>query len=190
MGALAYLSAFVIGGVYEEGAELWALQRAGYTGRPLIRRVALFALYCVIACVAAWVIQDMVVRGDFALGGFVFGLVAGILPVTLFLRTVSSLRQRFFSLQQAGKLRAFERISWSLLWKEYALHSVRVVGLVGVCFMPFLSLLLFSTFPTIVHNGWMLIFLVFLEAFVLKIGVAVFFAWSLVYGGVGKRFFA
>lgn len=190
MGALAYLSALVIGGVYEEGIEVWTLQRAGYAGRPLARRVALLAFFCVIACVAAWVIQDMVARGDFALGGFVFGVVASILPLTLFLRAVSNLRQRFFSLRQAGKLRASERVGWSLVWKEYALHPAKAVGLVGVCFIPVVSSLLFSTFSTLVHNGLMLIFLVFLQLFVLKIGVAVFSAWPWVYGGGGKRFFA
>lgn len=190
MGALAYLSALVIGGAYEEGIELWTLQRSGYTGRPLVRRGALLAFYCMIVCVAAWVIQVMVLRGDFALAGFVFGVVASVLPFMLFLRLVSDLRQRFFSLQQAGKLRASERVGWSLVWKEYTLHSAKAVGLVGVCFIPLVSSLLFSTFPTLVHNGWMLIFLVFLELFVLKIGVVVFAAWPLVYGGGGKRFLA
>lgn len=190
MGGLAYLFALVIAGVHGEGIELWTLQRAGYAGRPLARRIALLALYCLIACIAGWGIQGLVVRGDFALGGFVFGVVAGIVPVTRFLRAVSNLRQQFFSLQYAGKLRASERVGWSLVWREYALHPVQVVGLVGVCFTPLLSSLLFSTFPTLVHNGWMLIFLVFLELFVLKIGVVVFLVWPVVYGGVGKRFFA
>lgn len=190
MGALAYLSALVIGGVYEEGVELWALQRAGYAGRPLVRRGALLALFFAIACVAAWVIQDIVARGDFALGGFMFGVAASILPVMLFLRAISDLRQRFSSLQQAGKLRASERVGWSVIWQEYVLHPAKMAALVGVCLMPMASLLLFRAFPMLAHNGWMLVFLVFLELFVLKIGVAVFSAWPLVYGGGGKRFFA
>lgn len=190
MGVLAYVFALVIGGVYEEGMELWALRQAGYAGRPLFRRVWLLGLFFGIACIAAWGIQGMVARGHFGLGGFVFGLVASLLPAMFFWRALSDLRKRFFLLWHAGKLRASERIGWSLVWKEYALHPAKIAVLIAICLMPWVSLLLFSSFPTLVHNGWMLVFLVFLEALVRKIGVVVFSAWPGMSGGGGRRFFA
>ncbi|MBP6945304.1 hypothetical protein KBD61_03495 [Patescibacteria group bacterium] len=189
VGMLAYVSTLVIGGVWEEGIEVWALRRAGYTGRQVFRRAAGLAGYFVVASGAAWFVQMLVEQGRFGLGGFIFGLAVSILPIRFFLRALHGFRERFLSLQQAGKLRPFERVGWSLAWKEYAFHPAKIAALVTVGVIPFLSFLFFSAFPTFVHNGWLLVFLLLLELFVTKIAIMVFSVWPYV-GGRGYRQFS
>ncbi len=190
MGVLAYVSAFVISGLYEEGRELWELQRAGYAGRQFFRRVWVLLLFFAVASGVALLIQRWVENGELGMGGFVFGLVASVLPIMFFSRALHGVHQRFTALKHAGKLRSTERVGLGLAWKEYVLHPAKGVALLTIGALPVLSALLFSRFPEQIHNGWLLIFLLLLEPFVTKLTATLFFLWPYLAVRGGGRFFA
>jgi hypothetical protein len=189
MGMLAYLSAFVIGGMYEEGRELWELQRAGYVGRQFFRRVGVLLFFFAGASGVAVLIQRWVEEGRFALAGFLFGLMVSALPIMFFMRAWHEGHQRLEFLKQAGKLRPSERVGWGSVWREYTLHPARKAALVIMGVVPFLSALLFYGFPGQIHNGWLLIFLLLLEQLVRKLGIVLFSLWPYVTARGQGRFF-
>ncbi|MBU0540749.1 hypothetical protein KKF59_00350 [Patescibacteria group bacterium] len=155
-----------------EAAELFALRGSGFTWRQLAKRSKILVPVFLLATYGAFQVEPLVREGRTALAGAIFGLSAVALSLTTALQSVKMYHHAFSSLAREGKLKLEPGKG---LWR-YALlqdftNPARLGLFIGALTSPLAAAVVFSFFPQLTRNGWVLALLGSVESIVAALTV-------------------
>ncbi|MFA6429247.1 MAG: hypothetical protein WCV84_01990 [Patescibacteria group bacterium] len=158
-----------------ETAELFALRGSGFTWRQLMKRSRILVPVFALATYGAFSVEGLIMQGRLGLAGVVFGASAVALSLTTAIQSIGMYRQAYVRLVQAKKLATQDsRALWRLALRQDFTNPARLGLFIGACTAPLMAAVVFSLFPALVYNGWILALLGSTESLVA--GVTVFSA--------------
>lgn len=171
-----------------EVAELSALHGSGFTWKQLLGRSKILIPVFLLATYGAYSVEDFILRGEFVLGGLIFGLSAVALSLTTGIQSVKMYKQCVDDAVHDGKLNVpagFER--WRVAVQQDFSNPARLGLLIGAGMSPLIAIAVFVLLPQLTHNGWVLALLGTTETVVA--GGTVMFARSINNRRYARRIF-
>jgi hypothetical protein len=155
-----------------ETAELFALRGSGFTWRQLAKRSRILIPVFILATYGAFQVEPLVHEGRTALAGVIFGLSAVALSLTTAIQSIKMYRQSYSALHREGKLKMEPNrglLSYALI-QDFT-NPARLGLFVGAILSPLAAAIVFSFFPYLTKNGWVLAFLGSTESIVASVTV-------------------
>lgn len=155
-----------------ETAELFALRGSGFTWRQLAKRSRILIPVFILATYGAFQVEDLIEEGYLAWAGVVFGLSAVALSLTTALQSIQLYRHSFEALVREGKMRlgSGESLLWYALRQDFT-NPARLGLFIGALCSPLTAAIVFSFFPHLTRNGWVLALLGSTESVVASLTV-------------------
>ena len=155
-----------------ETAELFALRGSGFTWRQLAKRSFILIPVFIIATIGAFQVEPLIHAGRLAFAGVVFGLSAVALSLTTALQSIRLYQQSYAALVKEGKLRLEPGASLlgHALRQDFT-NPARLGLFVGAVASPINAAIIFTFFPQLTSNGWVLALLGSTEAVVASLTV-------------------
>lgn len=155
-----------------ETAELFALRGSGFTWKQLIKRSRILIPIFILATYGAFQVEHFVRAGDYAIAGAIFGFSAVALSLTTALQSIRLYKQSFESLLREGKFKLEPgRSIWGYALLQDFTNPARLGLFVGALASPITAAIIFSFFPDLTKNGWVLALLGSVESIVASITV-------------------
>lgn len=155
-----------------EAAELFALRGSGFTWRQLAKRSRILVPVFLLAAYGAFQVEPLVREGRTVLAGAIFGLSAVAISLTTALQSIKMHHRSFLSLVREGKLKLEPGKG---LWRYAILQDFTNPGrlglFIGVLTSPLAAAAVFSFFPQLTRNGWVLALLGSVESIVAALTV-------------------
>jgi hypothetical protein len=157
-----------------ETAELFALHGSGFTWRELAKRGIILVPVFALATWGVLSVDSLIEHGQIALAGAVFGLSAVALSLTTAIQSIGMYHQSYRKQAAEQKLPGEKRGLWKLAFIQDFSNPARLGLFLGAFTAPITAAAVFTGFPQIVHNGWVLAILGSVESIVA--GMTVFAA--------------
>lgn len=143
--------------VVSEVAELFALRGSGFTWRQLAQRSKILIPVFILATFGAFQVEPLIQSGRIGLAGVVFGLSAVALSLTTAIQSVFLYRHSYQDLVREGKvsLRPGQTVTGLALRQDFT-NPARLGLFAGAMCSPILAAIVFSQFPALTKNGWVL----------------------------------
>lgn len=155
-----------------ETAELFALRGSGFTWKQLIKRSRILVPVFLLATYGAFSVEHFIVAGRYGLAGAIFGLSAVALSLTTALQSIRLYKQSFEALLREGKFRLEPGKSlWAYALIQDFTNPARLGLFIGALASPFTAAIIFSFFPELTKNGWVLALLGSVESVVASVTV-------------------
>lgn len=155
-----------------ETAELFALRGSGFTWKQLIKRSRILVPVFLLATWGAFQVEPLIRSGRLAFAGVVFGLSAVALSLTTALQSIRLYQQSFDALAREGKFRPEPgRSILSYALRQDFTNPARLGLFVGASVSPIAAAIVFTLFPDLTKNGWVLALLGSTESVVASLTV-------------------
>lgn len=143
--------------VVSEVAELFALRGSGFTWKQLASRSKILIPVFILATIGAFQVEPLIEAGRIGLAGVVFGLSAVALSLTTAIQSIFLYRHSYEALVKEGKVQLFagQSITRMALRQDFT-NPARLGLFAGAVCSPLLAALIFSRFPELTKNGWVL----------------------------------
>lgn len=153
--------------VLSEVAEISALRGSGFSWKFLFKRCKVLIPVFIVATFFALNVEHFIEQGEYIKAGALFGLSAVMLSLT------TSIQSIFMYLNSIKKLILEGKLKLDSKWKQFVLafrqdftNPARLgLGIGAIC-SPIIAMFIFSVFPFLTHNGWMLAFVGSTESFI------------------------
>ncbi|MFA5935882.1 MAG: hypothetical protein WC787_03450 [Patescibacteria group bacterium] len=155
-----------------ETAELFALRGSGFSWRQLAKRSRILIPVFILATYGAFQVESLIHDGRLALAGVVFGLSAVALSLTTAIQSIFLYKSSYASLVREGKLRLEPgKGLFSYALRQDFTNPARLGLFVGAVASPIMAAIVFSFFPELTKNGWVLALLGSTESVVASLTV-------------------
>lgn len=155
-----------------ETAELFALRGSGFTWRQLAKRSRILIPVFILATYGAFQVEPLLHEGHLALAGVVFGLSAVALSLTTAIQSIFLYKHSYAMLEKEGKLRRDAgKGLFAYAFEQDFTNPARLGLFVGALSSPVVAATIFSFFPELTKNGWVLAMLGSTEAIVASLTV-------------------
>ncbi len=155
-----------------ESAELFALRGSGFTWRQLAKRSKILIPVFILATYGAFQVEPLIHEGRKALAGVVFGFSAVALSLTTAIQSIRLYQQSYANLVREGKLRLPPgKGLWGYALRQDFTNPARLGLFVGAIASPINAAIIFTFFPALTSNGWVLALLGSTEAVVASLTV-------------------
>ncbi|MDQ7815141.1 MAG: hypothetical protein RDU25_05050 [Patescibacteria group bacterium] len=158
--------------VLSEVAELFALRGSGFTWRQLIKRSRILVPVFIAATYGAFQVEPLLEAGRPMAAGVVFGLSAVALSLVTAIQSIFMYRGSYVALCDEKKmaLKTGESLSrWA--FKQDFLNPARLGLFLGAMCSPLVAAVVFSLFPELSKNGWILAALGSTESIIASLAV-------------------
>jgi hypothetical protein len=155
-----------------ETAELFALRGSGFTWRQLAKRSRILVPVFILATYGAFQVEPLIEEGRLALAGVVFGFSAVALSLTTAIQSIFLYRSSYAMLEREGKMRRDpgKGLMAYALRQDFT-NPARLGLFVGAVASPIMAAIIFSFFPELTKNGWVLALLGSTESVVASLTV-------------------
>ncbi len=155
-----------------ELAELFALRGSGFTWRQLLKRSRLLIPVFILATYAVFQVEPLLHAGKPITAGILFGFSAVALSLVTAIQSIFMFRSSYVALCAEKKmvLKTGESLlRWA--FRQDFLNPARLGLFIGAACSPVLAALVFSFFPELSKNGWILAGLGSVESIVAGLAV-------------------
>jgi len=155
-----------------EVAELFALRGSGFTWRQLMKRSRILIPVFILATYGAFQVEPLLEAGRPMMAGVVFGFSAVALSLVTAIQSIFMYRASYVSLcgEKKMALKTGESLSrWA--FKQDFLNPARLGLFLGALCSPIIAGLVFTFFPELSKNGWILAALGSVESIVAGLAV-------------------
>ncbi len=143
--------------VLSEVAELSALRGSGFTWRQLLKRSRILIPVFLLATYGAYAVEGFVRSHQYVTAGLLFGLSAVALSLTTAVQSVAMYKQCVDDMCAEGKLSvAAGSGRWRVAFHQDFSNPARLGLLIGAAMSPIMAITIFTLFPELTHNGWVL----------------------------------
>ncbi|MDP3244553.1 MAG: hypothetical protein Q8M83_02740 [bacterium] len=146
--------------ILSEVAELFALRGSGFSWKTLALRGRILIPVFILATYLAFRVEHYIELDRYAFAGLLFGLSAVMLSLTTAIQSI------FIYFGSIKKLALEKKIKINDSWPQFVLafkqdftNPARLGLGLGALASPFVAMTIFSFFPGLTHNGWVLAFL-------------------------------
>lgn len=172
LSGIGKVFAATVDDLLSETAELFALRGSGFTWKQLLKRSKILVPIFFLALYGAFQVEPLIEEGHMAQAGIVFGLSAVALSLTTAIQSVFLYRKAFTALEQEGKLRREPgKGIWGYALRQDFTNPARLGLFIGALSSPFMAAIVFSFFPELTKNGWILALLGSTESIVASLTV-------------------
>ncbi|MEO5928087.1 MAG: hypothetical protein ABIO72_05185 [Patescibacteria group bacterium] len=172
LSGIGKVFAATVDDLLSETAELFALRGSGFTWKQLLKRSRILIPIFFLALYGAFQVEPLIEEGRTTLAGVVFGLSAVALSLTTAIQSIFLYRNAFTKLEQEGKLRREPgKGIWGYALKQDFTNPARLGLFIGAMSSPFMAAIVFTFFPELTKNGWILAMLGSTESIVASLTV-------------------
>lgn len=172
LSGIGKVFAATVDDVLSEVAELFALRGSGFTWKLLMKRSRILIPVFILATYGAFQVEPLIEEGHALQAGIVFGLSAVALSLTTAIQSVFLYRKAFATLEQEGKLRREPgKGIWGYALKQDFTNPARLGLFIGALCSPVVAGVVFTFFPVLTKNGWVLAMLGSTESIVASLTV-------------------
>jgi hypothetical protein len=153
--------------ILSEAAELSALRGAGFSWKFLAKRCKVLIPVFIVATFFAFNVEHFIDKGEYIKAGLLFGLSAVMLSLTTAIQSIFMYLNSIKKLVFEKKLKLDNSVKQLVLaFKQDFTNPARLgLGIGAIC-SPIIAMFIFSFFPFLTHNGWVLAFVGSIESFV------------------------
>jgi hypothetical protein len=166
MSGIGKLFAASADDVLAETAELFALHGSGFPWKELAKRGWVLVPVFILATWGVLSVDSIIEQGQIALAGLVFGFSAVALSLTTAIQSIGMYHKSYKKQLSEKKLPEEKRGLWKLAFIQDFSNPARLGLFLGAFAAPVMAALVFTGFPHIVHNGWVLALLGSVESIV------------------------